>query len=48
MPRLRKIALTVAILFALVASYRILGVYEFRSGDCTAVAPRKFASTWPR
>ena len=45
---IRKIALTVAILFAIVVTYRVLGVYEFRSGDCKAVAPRKFASTYPK
>jgi endonuclease/exonuclease/phosphatase family metal-dependent hydrolase len=32
----------------MVAAYRILGVYEFRSGECSAVPPRKFAPTYPK
>ncbi len=29
-------------------TYRILGVYEFRAGECTALKPRKFAVTYPK
>lgn len=29
-------------------AYRVLGVYQFRSGECTALAPRKFANTYPK
>ena len=32
----------------IVISYRVLGVYEFRSGECTAMQPRRFASTYPK
>lgn len=28
-------------------TYRVLGVYQFRSGECAALAPRRFASTYP-
>jgi endonuclease/exonuclease/phosphatase family metal-dependent hydrolase len=48
MRRLRIVGTVVTILFIIVVAYRVLGVYEFRSGDCTAVAPRKFASTYPK
>lgn len=48
MRRIRKIGLAIAVLFAIGVTYRVLGVYEFRSGDCKAVAPRKFASTYPK
>lgn len=33
---------------AVVMAYRVLGVYQFRSGECMARIPRKFASTYPR
>lgn len=48
MRRFRKIALIVAILAGMIVSYRVLGVYEFRAGECTAVPPRKFAATYPK
>lgn len=48
MRRFRNIALFVAILVMAVVTYRVLGVYEFRSGECSAVPPRKFASTYPK
>jgi endonuclease/exonuclease/phosphatase family metal-dependent hydrolase len=35
-------------LIAVVMAYRVLGVYQFRSGECTARIPRKFASTYPK
>jgi len=46
--RLKRILLTLLAIMLLVVSYRVLGVYEFRSGECTAHAPRKFASTYPK
>jgi endonuclease/exonuclease/phosphatase family metal-dependent hydrolase len=46
--RLRyRILLIVAAIFLAGVAYRVLGVYEFRSGECTAVAPRRFAPTYP-
>lgn len=46
--RLRNIALVLLGLIALFAVYRVFGVYKFRSGECKAIAPRKFASTYPK
>lgn len=48
MRRFRKIAIIFGTILLLAAAYRILGVYEFRSGECTALKPRKFASTYPK
>ena len=48
MRRLRKIAIILGAIFVLAAAYRVLGVYEFRSGECHALQPRKFASTYPK
>ena len=48
MRRFRKIAIILGVIFLLAASYRVLGVYEFRSGECKALQPRKFASTYPK
>jgi endonuclease/exonuclease/phosphatase family metal-dependent hydrolase len=48
MRRFRKIALIVLALVLAVVAYRVLGVYEFRSGECSAVPPRRFASTYPK
>lgn len=48
MRRFRKIALIVAILVGIVVAYRVLGVYEFRAGECSAVPPRRFANTYPK
>src|SRR5689334_22476799 len=48
MRRFRKIALVVGLLVLAFAAYRVLGVYQFRSGECHAVAPRKFTSTYPK
>lgn len=46
--RLFRGFLIIAGFFALIAAYRVLGVYQFRSGECTARVPRKFASTYPK
>ncbi len=48
MRRLRRIGLILGALFLLVVAYRVLGVYEFRTGECTARPARKFASTYPK
>jgi endonuclease/exonuclease/phosphatase family metal-dependent hydrolase len=48
MRRLRKIAIIIGAIVLIAVAYRVLGVYEFRSGECTALKPRKFASTYPK
>jgi len=48
MRRLKRILLVIAILVGVAVAYRVLGVYEFRSGECTALRPRKFTSTYPK
>jgi endonuclease/exonuclease/phosphatase family metal-dependent hydrolase len=47
MRRLRKTLLIVLIVAVVAVSYRVLGVYEFRSGECTALPPRHFESSYP-
>jgi endonuclease/exonuclease/phosphatase family metal-dependent hydrolase len=42
-----KILLGVAALIAAIVAYRVLGVYEFRAGECSARPPRRFAATYP-
>jgi endonuclease/exonuclease/phosphatase family metal-dependent hydrolase len=42
-----KIPLVILAIFLAMAAYRVLGVYEFRSGECTALPPRRFAATYP-
>jgi endonuclease/exonuclease/phosphatase family metal-dependent hydrolase len=48
MRRLKRILLFVAAFVVLIVAYRVLGVYEFRSGECTARQPRRFANTYPK
>lgn len=48
MRRLRRIALWVFGIVAVVFAYRILAIYEFRSGDCNARKPHRFAPTYPK
>lgn len=48
MRRLRKILLVIGLLIGAAVAYRVLGVYEFRSGECSALQPRKFANTYPK
>ena len=48
MRRFRRVALIVGAFFLVVVAYRVLGVYEFRTGECSARQPRKFASTYPQ
>lgn len=45
--RIKRIGLAIFVIVLLAISYRVFGVYEFRSGECTALDPRKFASTYP-
>jgi endonuclease/exonuclease/phosphatase family metal-dependent hydrolase len=45
--RILRVLIVIASLFVAMLAYRVLGVYEFRSGDCTALAPRRFAPTYP-
>ena len=46
--RLKRIVLVIGVLIVVIVGYRVLGVYEFRSGECTAMQPRRFASTYPK
>ena len=48
MRRVKRIATVIAAIMLLGIAYRVLGVYEFRSGECSARQPRKFASTYPK
>jgi endonuclease/exonuclease/phosphatase family metal-dependent hydrolase len=43
-----RVLLTIAILFIAIASYRVLGVYRFRSGECAALPARTFVPTYPQ
>jgi len=45
--RLKKIAIVIAAIVVLGVGYRVLGVYEFRSGECSPRQPRRFANTYP-
>lgn len=45
---LKRTLLILAIIVIAGVAYRVLGVYELRSGECTALQPRKFASTYPK
>lgn len=47
MRRLRRILLFVGLFALLAMAYRVLGVYEFRSGECSAEPPRPFEQTFP-
>lgn len=47
MRRRYRILIAIAVLFLAVASYRVLGVYQFRSGECSALPARQFAPTYP-
>ncbi|HEV7766604.1 MAG TPA: endonuclease/exonuclease/phosphatase family protein [Thermoanaerobaculia bacterium] len=47
MRRRYRILIAIAVLFVLIASYRVLGVYQFRSGECSALPARQFAPTYP-
>lgn len=46
--RLKRTFLVLLAIIILSVSYRVLGVYQFRSGECTARPARKFSSTYPK
>lgn len=46
--RIARIVLVIVAIFVAIAAYRVLGVYEWRSGECTARPPRRFAPTYPQ
>ena len=48
MRRLKRIATIVAAILLLGMAYRVLGVYELRSGECSARPPRRFAASYPK
>jgi endonuclease/exonuclease/phosphatase family metal-dependent hydrolase len=48
MRRSRKFVFIVAAIVVAVMSYRILGVYKFREGECTARAPGPYHPTFPQ
>jgi endonuclease/exonuclease/phosphatase family metal-dependent hydrolase len=45
---LKRALLVTTLLVICVVAYRVFGVYEFRSGECTAMQPRRFASSYPK
>ncbi|HEX7810058.1 MAG TPA: endonuclease/exonuclease/phosphatase family protein [Thermoanaerobaculia bacterium] len=45
---LKRVLTALAALILIVIAYRVLGVYEFREGECSAPKPRNFASTYPK
>jgi endonuclease/exonuclease/phosphatase family metal-dependent hydrolase len=45
--RRHRILIAIAAIVVAVMAYRVLGVYEFRSGECKARPPRAFAATYP-
>lgn len=45
---MKRVLLILLSLFVLFAAYRVLGVYEFRTGECRATEPRRFALTYPK
>ena len=46
--RIKRTFLVLLTLIVIAVSYRVLGVYQFRSGECTALPARKFALTYPK
>ncbi|HUR83504.1 MAG TPA: endonuclease/exonuclease/phosphatase family protein [Thermoanaerobaculia bacterium] len=44
----KRTLLVIAVFVTIIVAYRVLGVYEFRSGECTALQPRRFANTYPK
>jgi endonuclease/exonuclease/phosphatase family metal-dependent hydrolase len=45
---MKRALLIVGGLMVLFGAYRVLGVYELRSGECRALHPRRFAPTYPK
>ena len=48
MRRLRKVLVVVLVLLGAAFAYRVLGVYQFRSGECSAMQPRRFVTSYPK
>ena len=48
MSRLRRVLVIIAILITAAMAYRVLGVYRFQSGECSARPPAKFVMSYPR
>ncbi|HVR37531.1 MAG TPA: endonuclease/exonuclease/phosphatase family protein [Thermoanaerobaculia bacterium] len=48
MRRKRRLVVILILLLAIPVVYRVFGVYKFRSGECRALDPRVFASTYPQ
>lgn len=46
--RVVRVLLVLLSIVGMAMAYRVLGVYEFRSGECSARAPRVFARTYPQ
>jgi endonuclease/exonuclease/phosphatase family metal-dependent hydrolase len=46
--RFLRVLLVLVAIFAAAMAYRVLGVYEFRSGECSARQPRAFAQSYPK
>ena len=46
--RLKRIALVIAAIVLLGVGYRVIGVYRFRSGECSPRPARSFANTYPK
>lgn len=46
--RTRRVVSIIGGIVLVVMAYRLLAVYEFRSGECTAPQPRVFATTYPQ
>lgn len=46
--RVRRVATVFAGIILVVMAYRVLAIYEFRSGDCSAKLPRRFVSSYPK
>lgn len=48
MRRVRNVLLVVFVVLGIAFGYRVFGVYQFRSGECSAMQPRRFANTYPK
>jgi endonuclease/exonuclease/phosphatase family metal-dependent hydrolase len=48
MRRLKRIVTVLAAFVIFAIAYRVLGVYEFQSGECSARKPRVFVSSYPK
>ena len=44
----KRVALVLAVIVVIAVGYRVIGVYRFSSGECTARRTRPFAATYPK